>query len=279
VQGTVTEANGGFSLRLETVDDGLPGERNLDSANCNELVSATALIVALAVDPKTVADRTGTNAAPANTPAPAATAPQRAVAAPATAGAAAEPADTTPHRALRVTGYVDAGIVADLGALPGFAIGPVVSGALGIERFRLRVGASYFAPRFADSSDATSHGRRGADVSLLVGTLSGCYLLVQRTELSACADFEGGALFASGTGFQEPRDATIAWYAAGASVDVVIALTGRLTLRAGLGAMFPFGRSHVQFQENTGNVTDIHVLHQPSWVSGRGTLALGIAFW
>lgn len=275
----MTEVNGRFSLRLATVDDGLPGERNLESANCDELVSATALIVALAVDPKTVANRTGTNAAPANTPAPAATRTPPAAGTPATAGAA-EPVDRTPRRALRVTGYVDAGIAADLGALPGgIAIGPVVSGALGIERFRLRVGASYFAPRFADSPDATSHGTRGADVSLLVGMLSGCYAIVQRTEVSACADFEGGALFASGTGFQEPRDATTAWYAAGASFDVVVALTGPLTLRAGLGAMFPFGRPHVQFQENTGNVTEIHVLTQPSWISGRGTVALGIAFW
>jgi hypothetical protein len=278
-RGTVAEANGRFSLRLETVDDGLPGERNLESASCEELVSATALIIALAVDPKTVANRTGTNSAPASAPQPAAP-PQPAVATPPSARAAPAPADATAaHRALRVTGYLDAGIAADLGALPGFAIGPSLAGAVGVERLRLRIGATYFAPRFADSPDATSHGTRGADVSLLVGALSGCYVLVQRTEVSACADFEGGALFASGSGFQQPRDATTAWYAAGASVDVVVALTGPLTLRAALGAMFPFGRSHIQFQENTGNVTDIRGLHQPFWVSGRGTLALGIAFW
>jgi hypothetical protein len=275
-RGTVTADNGHFSLQLDTVDDGLPGQRHLESASCDELVSATALIVALAVDPKTVASRTGTNAAneePATTP-PAATAPPPAVASP--PARAASPSGATSQRALRVTGYLDAGIATDLGALPAFAIGPTLSGAVGIERLRLRLGATYFAPRFADSLDATSHGERGADVSLLVGTLSGCYVLVQRTEVSACADFEGGALFAAGTGFSEPRDATIAWYAAGASVDLLVALIGPLTLRAGLGAMFPFGRSHVQFQ---GDVGDIHVLHQPFWVSGRGTLALGIAFW
>jgi hypothetical protein len=141
------------------------------------------------------------------------------------------------------------------------------------------MGATYFAPRFADSPDATSHGTRGADVSLLVGALSGCYAFGQRTELAACADFEGGALFASGTGFQQLHDVTRAWYAAGVSAGIVVALTGPLTLRAGLGAMFPFGRSNVVFQENSGNVTNIESLHRPSWISGRGTLALGVAFW
>jgi hypothetical protein len=273
-RGTVTEANGRFSLHLQTVDDGLPGERNLESASCDELVSATALIVALAVDPKTVASRTGNRGPPANSPPPApVTAPPAVAVAPPPASGAPPP-EVTSHRALRITGFVDAGIAADLGALPGFAIGPAVSGTLGIERVRLRLGATYFAPRFANWNDPMSQGR-GADVSLLVGALSACYVLVQHVEVSGCGDFEGGALFASGSGFQQSSDATIAWYAAGASVDVLVALTGALTLRVGLGAMFPFGRGNVQFEENRVP----QVLHQPNWVSGRGTLALGIAFW
>lgn len=277
---SVVEENGRFSLRLDTVDDGVPGQRNLESASCDELASATALIVALAVDPS-VASRATTNT-PNDVAATApATPPPPAPAAAATTPAGRESVSPPPaprREKVRIDGSVEAGVAADLGALPGFAVGPSLSGAIGIDRVRLRLGATYFAPRFADAQDATSHGSRGADVSLLVGTLSGCYAIVTRVQVSACGDFEAGALFAAGKGFQVPRDSTNPWLAAGASAEVTVGLAGPLTLRAGLGAMFPFGRSRVQSYETTANGTATNELHRPFWVSGRGTLALGLRF-
>jgi hypothetical protein len=180
---------------------------------------------------------------------------------------------------VRVLGRVQTELAAELGALPGFALGPSLAGVLGLDSVRLRLAATYFAPRFADGT-APGQSPRGADVSLLVAGISGCYAFTPTAaELAACAELEAGALFAAGTGFDQSNDATTPWVAAGGSVELDVRVAGPLSLRASVGALAPFGRSPVRFKENTGDVVDIHTIHHPWAVSGRAALGVGLSFW
>jgi hypothetical protein len=286
-RGRVTPVDDGLELRLETVDNGLRGERTLRGATCGELASAAALIIALAVDPETVAARSkdASTAAAAGVSAKgvAATA-----SAPATAPAAAPPKVSASPPAEHgknegsgapVTGLVEADVAFDLGALPGLAIGPSLSGGFALSRLRLRVGATYFAPRFAEAPPEAGKPARGADVSLLVLGLAGCYALTPRpVEVGVCGELEGGALLAVGSGFDHTNDAIKPWLAAGASVDLTVPIAGPVALRVGVGAMVPFGRSPVRFTEITGDVPEIHTIHQPAYVSGRAAAGVSFAF-
>jgi hypothetical protein len=287
-QGRVTSADGRSELHLETVDNGLRGERALQAATCEELASAAALIIALAVDPKTVAarskDASATAAAASSTPGAAPPTAAPAPNPPAVPAPVKAPAPTNAEKPERssapVTGLVEGALALDWGALPGPSIGPSLSGGFALSRLRLRVGATYFAPRFAEAPPEPGAPTRGGDVSLLVLGLAGCYSLTPRAaELGVCADLEGGALLAVGRGFDHTNDAIKPWLGAGASVDLTVPISGPVALRVGIGAMVPFGRSPVRFQENTGGVTENHTIHQPFYVSGRAAVGVSFAFW
>jgi hypothetical protein len=284
----VTSVEGRIELHLETVDNGLRGERTLRAATCEELASAAALIIALAVDPKTVAarskDASATAAAASSTPsaAPPAAAPEpnpAAVPAPIKAPAPAN-AEKPERSGAPVTGLVEGDLAFDWGALPGLSIGPSLSGGFALSRLRLRVGATYFAPRFAEALPKPDTPTRGGDVSLLVLGLAGCYSLTPRAaELGVCAELEGGALLAVGSGFDHTNDAIKPWLGAGASVDLTVPISEPVALRVGIGAMVPFGRSPVLFRENTGDDTQKRTIHQPFYVSGRAAVGVSFAFW
>jgi hypothetical protein len=284
VHGRVTPRDERLVLTLETVDDGIRGERTLIGTTCQELTSAAALILALAVDPKAVAEHSGAppDAAPsasatgdsapptADTPAPVVAVPTAITPLPAPAR------PERPTRPIHVTARIEAAVVGDVGALPGPSLGPEVSATLGLDRFRLRPFVAYYAPRFAPANDSARPGAHG-DVSLLVGGLAGCYAApLGALELAGCGAMEGGALFAIGVGFDIPREATPLWLAAGGAAEVLVPLAGALVLRVSAGAVAPFGRSPVRFLENTGNLQQIH---RPWAVSARAAVGLGFAFW
>lgn len=287
VRGTVSDAGGRAELRLHTVDNGIQGERVLSGATCEEVASAAALIIALAIDPKTVAarsnDASGAAAAapePASgaAPAPAITASAATTPAPVGAKTPAEQ-NKEDHSSTPVTGLVEADLAFDLGALPGLALGPSLSGGFSLGRLKLRIGATYFAPRFAEAPPEPDKSARGADVSLLVLDAAGCYALTgPAAELGVCAELEGGALLAVGRGFEHTNDAIKPWLGAGASVDLTVPLAGPVAARAELGAIVPFGRSTVQFTETTGTDTKVHELHTPYYVSGRAAVGVSVAF-
>ena len=87
-------SSGHWNVRLTTVRDGAPGERVVESESCQSLADATALILALTIDPERVAARApGAASAPASsTVAPAAPSASAAAPAPASASPTAPPA-------------------------------------------------------------------------------------------------------------------------------------------------------------------------------------------
>jgi len=303
VSGRVVVTSAGAELHLETAvpsdqgrtaSDGstvLHGERTLRGATCEEVTGAGALVIALAIDPKAVeATSLRGPVAAFSTPPPASAAPSAAAAPTPSAAppppppidANTPPAERSPRSEAeaRTEGRIDARVVMDLGALPGPSIGAGLGAGFSLGRFTARFEGSYFFLRFAKASTpAPDGGERGADVSLVTFDVDGCYAVVPgAVELDVCAIVEPGALLAVGSGLQRNTSAIKPWIALGGSTEILVKRWSPLTLRAGVGALVPLGRSHVRFTETDETSSTLVDLDRPAIVSGRAFLGAGLSF-
>jgi hypothetical protein len=279
------------------------GERRLEADSCHALAEATALIVAMAVDPARVAANriareagvasgtlpraaptladAATDASPAessdaSTPTPTPTPLPSATATPpptATPTPTATPPSTPrpPDFALSAAGAVDTG------TLPTVAFGPSVGVGWLPGPFRLELSAAYFP---SSTASASSPFPATAQFSLLTFALRGCYAArLASFELGPCVGGEGGALWATLQGAQGGGSAPLFALEAG--------------LRAGwrfLPAWSLFARGDAllqalrpEFQPNassnplfSGQIPPL--LNQPALVTARGSLGVELRF-
>ncbi len=208
-------------VQLTTVREGARGERVVEATSCPSLASATALIVALTIDPERVAANSPPSGAasstlPSATPVPTGAASTAAplpsasalnpppsppppssgaapAQAPAPAPAPAPARNEGPRRfALLLEG------MGDVGSLPSVSDG--ITGSLGLtfDALRLEAFGSYL---FAQPFYAASFPSIGSNLDLWSGGLRGCYLPAQGAlALGACAGLEVGQLQGNGFG-------------------------------------------------------------------------------
>lgn len=204
-----------WSVTLETSSGTATGHRTLSATSCEGLANATALIVALIIDPNAVAERSARTegqmekTAPAPPPPPGPTVP--------------------PARATRV--LVGAGATGSLGALPSPDLG--VGAGLGLSgsvwRIEARVAySSRWVESTALSDPAGAHGR----FRHLAATLAGC-LISRRSafDWGGCVDFESGFVQGEGVGVTRNSAKKTPWLGLGAG--------GFLGLRANPWLLFP----------------------------------------
>jgi hypothetical protein len=185
----------GYALQLDTELDGATGQRRIEAARCEELVEASALIVAFAIDPEAeartasaapvvasdgappaVAPVAGEPVVPAPEPAPPEAAPPEAAppeAAP-TGPAAEKPRPLAPPVETRPSGndskrvpdqsrprtqlFVRPLALLDAGTLPAVGVGPSLVLGLRIRRVSIELGVSYLPA--SSASCAGSRARR-----------------------------------------------------------------------------------------------------------------------
>ena len=149
--------------------------------------------------------------------------------------------------------------------LPGPSFGP--RGALEFTRgvWSLELGLGALLPRHAELSGAASPA---SDIRWLGGQVALCHAL--SFGLSACAGVESGGLSGTGSGVDEPFDASGWWLAgtAGARWRGPLYEPAGLSWQLGLGAALALLRPEFGFDQ-------LGVLHRPSAVSGRLFLGLG----
>jgi hypothetical protein len=297
-------------VQLTTVREGARGERVVEATSCPSLANATALIVALTIDPERVAAHT-----PAATPsASASTTPTVAAAAPSTvsplpsasasvasppppapssrpapvpvpAPSVAPPRDPAPvtpadqgplvsHRfALLLEG------VGDLGTLPHLSDGLTGGFAITFDALRLEAFGTYL---FSQPAYAASIPFLGSNIDLLTGGLRGCYVPPGRViELGACAGLELGQLQGNGFGSLRSPYQTFTPQSGG-GLWVAPTIGGRLSWRIApyfslvidLGVAIPLER----------DVFDISIpgasggLHQANSVVARGAAGPEVRF-
>lgn len=292
------DERGTWHVRLETPGDGAPRVREIHGASCAALADATALILALMIDPDAVAQ------APASAPAPPATSPPAEPSPPpsspvpealptapvpppstpvppptapppiATARPPARPAQpppvAPPPAASRgVSFHLGAWLGADAGSLPGVSFGFGATAALLVGAQRIELG---IAARPASKASLPGRPTAGGAVDLLAGWAGTCRSLLRSPlALGPCVALEVGRLHAAGFGVSEPGQAERPWVAASAGALLVWAPYGRLglTLRADL--VVPLTRP-------TFVIEDLGPVHRPGDVAGRASLGLEYAF-
>ena len=262
---TVTRGEGDrWNLRLATEHAGASWTRRLDGESCEELASAAALVLALAIDPDAVAANSTTSTEPASSdgassvpkaafalpqPAPGASAAPLPMAAP-TPEPVAPPApdrDRPPAQAPppeRATADTRAlarlSLVGDVGTLPSAGGGGSVAVGYGIERFHLEGGALLLPGRrsLVDSGDG-----KGGQVDLVAGGIAACYAIVPGdTEVAACAGAEAGVLRGEGFGVKNPASGTAPWVAGLVAADLSVPIAEPVSLRVRLEALAPIVR-------------------------------------
>jgi hypothetical protein len=223
----------GFVASVALVDErGMQhGARALrtDSA-CDDLLGVTALAIAIAIDPQSLAPRP---AAPAPPPAPAVSAPPApapeaprvpspeasATAGDDARGAAARP--PAPQASVRVEASL--GAVASLGVAPA----PVVGGAPALG---LRYGVASIAVEGRFDAPASTAVARGGVVQSWTA-LGAIVVCGHAGPLFACGLGEAGAIRAQGDGVADAHTAQLAWVAAGARFGVDFPAFAPIALR------------------------------------------------
>jgi hypothetical protein len=202
----VAADEGGFTLILSIRDNEGLHQRKLEAPNCSELGHATALIVALAIDPALLATRPeprGTNAgtsvaAPSSAP-PASVPPPPAV--------MPAPSFQVPPSVPRPYAESNAPLVWRLGlvefvgihTLPGINLGTGLFGGLQLKSWRLEAMASEL------SGTKSKTPKRGAEFSLYRFATRGCWLMTgTQWALGPCAGVEVGLLRGEGHGYDVP---------------------------------------------------------------------------
>lgn len=278
---TVARVGARFHAVIEIHARGQTSQRSLESSECDAIVEASALILAVSADPVAVAATfpPPKTAQPRLVPriVPTHAADHRAPpqAKPTPAAIATRPTNarpTKPHPlgepwgAVMVRGHVGAGVVPGIGSGVGGAI------ALGRQRLTGRLGASYWAPNSATHPTL-------AGVAVLVDAWSVepqvCGSLPRAPwSLVGCAGPELGRLRGSGTGaaLVSSRDETRLWAAASATLTGRIAVHRVLSLGLWLSGAVPIVRPRFVLSDAT-------LLYQPSVATIRGGLELAVRFW
>jgi hypothetical protein len=226
-------------VTLETESKSASGHRTIEAATCLGLANATALIVALMIDPDAVAARSGqvpVVAPPMAPPAPPAVIP---------APAPKKPSASSVRSTSVLAGAAASG---NAGVLPSPDVGASLSvGVLG-PRWRVEARAAYGLRWVHSDTLATPPGAFGR-FSFLAGTLAGCWTFTQpRFEVGPCASVELGAVRGQGVGATQTTTQASPWFGLGAGVFTAIKANAWLFFPLHVDAVVPLWRPHYVFQ-------------------------------
>ena len=219
-----------WSLAIETELAGRSGLRSIEAASCQELADATALIIALMIDPNAVA-------AHATQSRPEPTAP---------------PVQSDPalQKARRVACLVGIHAAGSYGTLPSIDAG--LGGGVGLagRRWRVELRGTYGLRRdqrgtAPPPAPPDSYGR----FNFAAAALAGCVNLGREgLSFGPCADAEVGVLSAKGFGVSEGFPAQTLWLAMGADAYAAIPLGPHLSLPLHLDVVAPLLRPEFVFR-------------------------------
>jgi hypothetical protein len=261
-----------WRVRLETRSGHRVGKRSVTAETCEQLADATALILALMIDPtasrrKPEPIAVAPPVVPPPPPPPVVAPPPPPVAPPAPAPRAAAPPLPEPRRRWPSTALaVVVTAVGDVGTLPGPAIG--VGGSLGLSlgAYRFTTELGYFPTRSGHLADRPA---AGGDFTLVTGATVACrsVLTLGRASAGVCLGAELDAVLAKGFGVSQPQSGTARWGAllAGGRVDVKVA--GPVSAELRVAGVVPFARPPFYFD-------DIGTVYRPTAVALR--LGLGL---
>lgn len=267
-------ANGAYAARLRVLAERASDDkqRQLNAPDCSELADVVVVAMTLALGAAAgpaapAALRLSTAAPPLTPPAEASPAPPQM---PSAEVPPDEPAnDEAAGSPLRPALSVAA--LADVGSLPGPALGAAVGFELGWRRLQLRA----LATLLFEQHEQVAGGPAGAELQLASGSLSGCSTALaggRGLTLPVCLGLELGRLSGTGTGVIQPRSGSALWAAPRADVGALWCLDGGpLCLAGTLTAAAPLARSRFALAE-------IGTVYRPPAMVGRLSIGLVVGF-
>jgi hypothetical protein len=258
------EHDGTWRVRLETKSGDRVGIREVEAETCAQLGDATALILALMIDPtaamREMPEPPGPRAPPfaAREQAPARTLPPPA------------PVVSAPHRppphGVSIRGVAALSAVGDVGNLPAAAIGVGGSAGLGIDAYRVTLDLSAFPTR---TGHAAQRPAAGGDFTLVAGALVACrtLLALDRFRGGVCLGAELDTVLAKGFGVSSPQSGSTRWGALAAGALVEARIVHPLSTELRVGGAVPFSRPPFYFD-------DIGTVYRPSVVGFRVAIGL-----
>lgn len=221
--------------------------RSVAGATCNEVADAVALIIALAIDPRSLDREAPTPASPVTTPkeVPAALVPRRRVV---HAGAAA---------------------MIDAQTLPATTLGAEIFAGWSPPHLSLEANAAISA---SARGTIDAQPAKGADFTLVHAGVRACYAIFDaRFDVGPCASGGVDWIIASGFGAQAPADGTGRVFVGGLGARVTFEATAWLSLRLVAEALAPSARPRFEI-DNAGDV------YRTSGSLFRASLGLALHF-
>ncbi len=270
----VTHEEARWRVQLRTQSAENTGDRAIESDTCRELADATALVLAMAIDPARVAATraspvivvppdagidasTSVIVVPPSTPATAP--PTRA----ATEPPSAPPGPPPPRKTFAIGPYV----LGDIGTLPNPGVGPALAFAWTPGALRLQLTGLFFP-----SNTARLPFSRGGTFELFGADAGGCYeFLFGVFEAGPCLGVELGALKGTGFGINKQTPALAFWAAPSVGAAFAWRIGSSFALRLELDALFPLQRPEFVL-DGVGGV------HRPAAVLGRVGLGAEVRF-
>jgi len=239
-----------WAVEIETELAGQPGHRSIEAASCHDLANATALIVALMIDPDAVAAH--------------ATQPRPVVATP--------PADVSAKGRSPTNVLLGIHAAGSQGTLPSWDAGLGAELGLAGRFWRAELRGTYGLRRDQKAGVAAPAGAFG-QFNFVSAALAGCFnLRAGGLAYGPCLDAEAGMVSAQGFGISQSLPAHTLWLALGGGLYASLPLRHRLSLPLHLDVLAPLRRSEFVFKDETGKVTS-RVFQAP--VAG-GRLSAGI---
>jgi hypothetical protein len=271
-------------LRI-TALDGSVTRRAVAGATCAEVVSALALMTALAIDPSGAAEESdvdgggsGPSVAPTVAPPPAPSAPPAAAtlalspSAESSAAARGPSASSAARWGMGIDGQATGALLAQWG-FGGGAFVDVAAGAVGpfVPSARASV--------FATTASASFGGGIGAELVWLFGRIEACPWRVPRDgplTLGVCASLDAGVLHSKGAGLPTVGTDSHLWLAPGALARAQWSVARDFWIEAGGGVTVPLERYGLYYQR-TGGLADAQA-SQIAAVGAAITLGTGVRF-
>ncbi len=288
VDATVTQENSSYLVRLEVkspqTQGGAPAKvRELRGPSCKAVADASALIMAMMIDPSAAMDYPSDQNDPDSSPPP----KQSPGSAPPPIAPAREPPpgensiklkdnskkikqaepaipkNTFP--ALHAFGW----FALDTGSMPALAPGLGVALGVAFGPRRIELGLAAFPEA---SYRLVSHPSAGGRVHLIAGTLDVCSTFWGTVlQWGACAAAEIGRLHAEGFGVPRPGQADLFWIAGKGSTSLTWIPLGTTALSLKIEALVPLNRARFILE-------NIDALYAPSAFAGRAYLGLTAPF-
>jgi hypothetical protein len=252
-------------LRIDELD-GRSSIREVSGKTCEEVVSALALVTALAID-------AGPDASVEAPPAPPAPAPRPAPAPPPVTLARRD----KPAKAAPVTSPTRWEFGVQAGAFGAVAPNVAWGGLVFLDMSEWnRPGFAYSFRAALTIAQSPTFVSGGGEVSFqwTAVRLSGCplALLVGPITARPCVGLDAGSLLGRGTALPAPLQATRAWVATTVEGRAALLVAGGFVIEAGGGLTMPLIRDTFVFQSPT------RIIHEVPPVGGFGTAGVGVTF-